>query len=54
MRFSRIINPGATGKGEHCTGCSRPLIQSGPAPPNVTAPQWVARREIAAIVKAAC
>jgi hypothetical protein len=25
MRFSPIINPGATVKGEHCTGCSRPL-----------------------------
>ncbi len=28
--FSRIINPGATGNGEHCTGCSgAPSIHGG-------------------------
>ena len=30
MRFSRIINLGATGNGEHCTGCSRPTLSKGP------------------------
>jgi hypothetical protein len=29
MRFSRIINLGATGNGEHCTGCSRPTLPKG-------------------------
>jgi hypothetical protein len=53
MRFSRIINPGATGKGEHCTGCSRPLSKGSGATQR-DRPAGVARREIAAIVKAAC
>ena len=53
LRFSRIINPRATGNGEDCTGCSRALSE-GPAQPNLTVPAGSARREIAAILKAAC